>query len=140
MEMQFSRPSGIYITKDDTIYVADSESGPDTGARERPGWTKGIRIGSAKDGKVFAFIQDMEPDTPDHSGAEGLGVDDEGNVYGAVVRRKMLEKQHPELSRCGYSEPFLLSSPRSRFGLRMRRFPAPALAGGTLRGISNFAG
>jgi sugar lactone lactonase YvrE len=89
---QFSRPSGIYITKDDTIYVADSESGPDTGARERPGWTKGIRIGSAKDGKVFAFIQDMEPNTPDHSGAEGLGVDDEGNVYGAVVRRKMLEK------------------------------------------------
>ena len=34
---QFGRPSGIYITKDDTIYVADSESGPDTGAHELPG-------------------------------------------------------------------------------------------------------
>ena len=37
---QFGRPSGIFITKDDTIYVADSESGPDTGANERPGWKK----------------------------------------------------------------------------------------------------
>ena len=93
---QFSRPSGIYITKDDTMYVADSESGPDTGARERPGWTKGIRIGSAKDGSLFAFIEDMEPATRDHSGAEGLGVDADGNVYGAVVRRKMLEKHIPK--------------------------------------------
>lgn len=33
---QFGRPSGIFITKDDTIYVADSESGPDTGAHELP--------------------------------------------------------------------------------------------------------
>ena len=49
---QFGRPSGISITKDDTIYVADSESGPDTGAHELPGIKKGIRIGSAKDGTV----------------------------------------------------------------------------------------
>jgi NHL repeat-containing protein len=89
---QFGRPSGIYITKDDTIYVADSESGPDQGANEIPGWNKGIRIGSAKTGKVTAFIEDMEPLTRDHSGAEGVGVDAEGNVYGAVVRRKMLER------------------------------------------------
>ena len=46
---QFGRPSGIFITKDDTIYVADSESGPDTGAHELTGIKKGIRIGSAKD-------------------------------------------------------------------------------------------
>jgi DNA-binding beta-propeller fold protein YncE len=89
---QFGRPSGIYITKDDTIYVADSESGPDTGAHELMGTRKGIRIGSAKDGKVTAFIEDMESTTPDHSGAEGLGVDAQGNVYGAVVRRQMLER------------------------------------------------
>jgi len=89
---QFGRPSGIYITKDDTIYVADSESGPDTGAHELSGIKKGIRIGSAKDGSVFAFIEDMESTTPDHSGAEGLGVDAQGNVYGAVVRRQMLER------------------------------------------------
>jgi sugar lactone lactonase YvrE len=85
---QFGRPSGIFITKDDTMYVADSESwGPD-----EPGWKKGIRIGSAKDGKVTAFIEDMESTTTEHSGAEGVGVDESGNVYGAVVRRQMLEK------------------------------------------------
>jgi sugar lactone lactonase YvrE len=89
---QFGRPSGIFITKDDAIYVADSESGPDTGARELMGIRKGIRIGSAKDGSVTAFIEDMEPTTPDHSGAEGVGVDAQGNVYGAVVRRQMLER------------------------------------------------
>ena len=49
---QFGRPSGISITRDDTIYVTDSESGPDTGARELPGIKKGIRIGSAKTGVV----------------------------------------------------------------------------------------
>jgi hypothetical protein len=89
---QFSRPSGIYITKDDTMYVADSESGPDTGAHELTGIRKGIRIGSAKDGTVTAFIEDMESTRADHSGAEGLGVDSQGNVYGAVVRRQMLER------------------------------------------------
>jgi len=85
---QFGRPSGIAITRDDTIYVADSESwGPD-----QPGWKKGIRIGSAKDGSVKYFIEDMESTTTEHSGAEGVGVDADGNVYGAVVRRQMLEK------------------------------------------------
>jgi len=89
---QFGRPSGIYITADDTIYVADSESGPDTGAHELMGIKKGIRIGSAKDGRVASFIEDMESTRGDHSGAEGLGVDAQGNVYGAVVRRQMLER------------------------------------------------
>ena len=88
---QFGRPSGIWIGKDDTMYVADSESyGPD-----EPGWKKGIRIGSAKDGSVKYFIEDMESTTIEHSGAEGVGVDAEGNVYGAVVRRQMLEKHIP---------------------------------------------
>ena len=89
---QFGRPSGIFIAADDTIYVTDSESGPDTGAHELPGIKKGIRIGSAKDGSVTAFIEDMESTTADHSGAEGVGVDASGNVYGAVVRRQMLER------------------------------------------------
>jgi DNA-binding beta-propeller fold protein YncE len=89
---QFGRPSGIFITKDDTIYVTDSESGPDTGAHELTGIKKGIRIGSAKDGTVTAFIEDSESTTPDHSGAEGVGVDASGNVFGAVVRRQMLER------------------------------------------------
>lgn len=89
---QFGRPSGIFITPDDKIYVADSESGPDTGAGELMGIKKGIRIGSAIDGTVTEFIEDMEPLRDDHSGAEGVGVDANGNVYGAVVRRQMLER------------------------------------------------
>ena len=72
--------------------MADSESGPDTGARELPGIKKGIRIGSARDGSVTAFIEDMESTRDEHSGAEGVGVDADGNVYGAVVRRQMLER------------------------------------------------
>jgi len=89
---QFGRPSGIFITSDDRLYVADSESGPDTGANELMGIMKGIRIGSAIDGTVTSFIEDMEPLTADHSGAEGVGVDSNGVVYGAVVRRQMLER------------------------------------------------
>jgi hypothetical protein len=85
---QFGRPSGIFIAKDDTMYVADSESwGPD-----EPGWKKGIRIGSATDGSLKYFIEDIESTTTEHSGAEGVGVDSDGNVYGGVVRRQMLEK------------------------------------------------
>ena len=89
---QFGRPSGIFITPDDKIYVADSESGPNTGAGELIGIKKGIRIGSAIDGTVTDFIEDMEPLRDDHSGAEGVGVDANGNVYDAVVRRQMLER------------------------------------------------
>ena len=70
---QFGRPSGIFIAKDDTMYVTDSESGPDTGAHELTGIRKGIRIGSAKDGKVTAVIDDSESTAPDHSGAEDDG-------------------------------------------------------------------
>ena len=40
------------------IYVADSESN----TKRNPGWKRGIRVGSAKDGKVTAFIPDPEPD------------------------------------------------------------------------------
>ena len=71
---QFGRPSGLFITKDDTLYVADSESY----GEDQPGWKKGIRIGSAKTGKITAFIEDQESTTSEHSGAEFVGVDSEG--------------------------------------------------------------
>lgn len=88
---QFGRPSGVYIDHTDTIYVADSESwGPDN-----PGWKKGIRIGSAKTGQVHYFLEDIESRDFAHSGAEGVGVDSLGNVYGGVVRRQMLERHEP---------------------------------------------
>ena len=81
---QFGRPSGIAITADDTIYVADSESGPDTGAHELPGIKKGIRIGSAQRRHGHArSSRTWNRPRADHSGAEGVGVDAQGNVYGA---------------------------------------------------------
>ncbi len=89
---QFGRPSGVYVDHTDTIYVADSESwGPDN-----PAWKKGIRIGSAKTGQVHYFLEDIESRDFAHSGAEGVGVDTFGNVYGGVVRRQMLERHEPQ--------------------------------------------
>jgi sugar lactone lactonase YvrE len=87
---QFSRPSGIYIDRNDILYVADSESNSKT----NPGWKRGVRIGSAKDGKVTAFIPDPEPD-PEKvvtSAAEGVAADAQGNVYGAEVGSRALKK------------------------------------------------
>lgn len=87
---QFGRPSGIFIDKHDLIYVADSESRNDN----HPGWKRGIRVGSVKDGSVIAFIPDPEPDS-DHkptSGAEGVATDSNGNIYGAEVGPKDLIK------------------------------------------------
>ena len=87
---QFSRPSGIYIDKNDVLYVGDSESNDKT----NPGWKRGIRVGSARDGKVTAFIPDPEPD-PEKvvtSGSEGVAADARGNVYGAEVGPRALKK------------------------------------------------
>jgi len=88
---QFGRPSGIFIDKDDTMYVADSESTDQPGYGYNPGCKRGIRIGSAKDGKVTAFIPDPAP-KGGSSAAEGVAVDHEGNVYGAEVGPMDLKK------------------------------------------------
>ena len=107
---QFSRLSGIFI-KDDIIYGADSESGSVNPPHYM--WKRGIRIGSARDGKVTAFIPD-----PSHQGltyemvdgkvvakmadggkppggtlaAEGVAVDAQGNIYGAEVGPRKLQR------------------------------------------------
>jgi sugar lactone lactonase YvrE len=87
---QFSRPSGLYIDKNDVLYVADSESNK----ARHPGWKRGIRIGSVKDGKVWSFIPDPEsnPDTAATSAAEGVAADAKGNVYGAEVGPRALKR------------------------------------------------
>lgn len=85
MWTQFSRPSGIYIDKNDVIYVTDSESTDKEGYGHHPGWKRGIRIGNARDGSVTAFIPDPSPGTAITSGAEGIAADEQGHVYGAEV-------------------------------------------------------
>jgi DNA-binding beta-propeller fold protein YncE len=109
---QFSRLSGIAIDpRTDTLYGADSESGsvnPPHGA-----WKRGMRIGSARDGKVRYFIPDPSGEgvtfamvdgkavlkradgTPGPGGthaAEGVAVDLQGNIYGAEVGPKKVQK------------------------------------------------
>jgi streptogramin lyase len=79
---QFGRPSGLFIDKNDIIYVTDSESN----MAQNPGFRRGIRIGSVKDGKVTAFIPDPDP-AKEGTGAaantwgEAVAADDAGNVY-----------------------------------------------------------
>ena len=87
---QFSRPSGIYIDKNDTIYVADSES--ESATKSHDGWKRGIRIGSAKDGSVTAFIPDPVEKSNTTSAAEGVAADAAGNIYGAEVGPKRMMK------------------------------------------------
>lgn len=90
---QFGRPSGLFIDDDDILYVADSESN----YRRNPGWKRGIRIGSVTDGFVDAFIPDPEPNQNESgtSGAEGVAVDADGNVYGAEVGPRQVVKYVP---------------------------------------------
>jgi sugar lactone lactonase YvrE len=61
---QFGEASGLYITKDDTLYVTDWQD------------KKAIFIGSAKDGSIKTKIEGLTL-------AEGLTVDVDGNIYGA---------------------------------------------------------
>ncbi len=85
---QFGRPSGIYIDPHDVMYVADSESRDGApGYGYDPGTRRGIRIGDARNGDVYAFIPDTHeypyPASLGSSSAEGVTADAMGNVYGA---------------------------------------------------------
>ncbi len=64
---QFGSPSGIYISPDDVLYVADLGAG--------------IRIGSAKDGTVTDFIQAPGFGSGPVRVAESVTVDSRGNIY-----------------------------------------------------------
>jgi sugar lactone lactonase YvrE len=85
---QFGRPSGVYISKDDTLYSVDSQSD----AMTNPGVKRGIRIGSAKDGSVKIFIPDLNTD-PAIALAEGVSADAKGDIiYAAGVSSMALHK------------------------------------------------
>ena len=75
---QFGSPSGIFITPDDMLYVADLAAG--------------IRIGSARDGSVLAFIRAPTSDSGSVRVAESVAVDAQGNVYaGENAGRKLMK-------------------------------------------------
>jgi sugar lactone lactonase YvrE len=79
---QFGRPSGLFIDKNDILYVTDSESN----MAQNAGFKRGVRIGSVKDGKVTAFIPDPAPakegtGADSNSWGESVAADDAGNVY-----------------------------------------------------------
>jgi len=77
----FGRISGVFITEDDRLYAIDSESSPSS----HPNWMNGVRIGSASEDWVTAFIPPFPADTRPYQGAagEGVAVDADGNVYAA---------------------------------------------------------
>ena len=90
---QFSRLSGIYIDQNDVLYGVDSESNQSQG---RGDITRGIRIGSAQTGEVWAFI----PDPADanngplrgSSGGEGVVADVDGIIYTAEVGPRAVKR------------------------------------------------
>jgi streptogramin lyase len=121
---QFGKPCDLYIDKNDTLYVVDSDSngglwswkyssvGQNTSISSlyrvprltdvgtpNPAFIQGIRIGSAKDGVVRAFI-------PPHMGVEGptsiperVTADAMGNVWLSDARTSEVRKytKKPEL-------------------------------------------
>jgi sugar lactone lactonase YvrE len=85
---QFGMPGGLAIDSHDILYVSDSLSG----SARHPDWTRGIRIGSVSDGRVTAFIPDPTPNAEPITAAESLAVDADGNIFGALVPARRLQK------------------------------------------------
>ena len=89
---QFSRLSGIYIDADDVLYGVDSESNE---ARGRAQWRRGIRIGSARTGEVWAFIPDQTDRTQlTSTGGEGIVADRDGIIFSAEVGNRNVKRYH----------------------------------------------
>ncbi len=71
------------------IYTGDSESSE----KVHPGWQRGIRIGSLKDGKVTMFVPPhATPGSPEGAMGEGIAVDAAGNIYTAEAQLRGVTK------------------------------------------------
>ena len=70
---QFGRPSGIFISNDDQLFVADSQSEADI----NPGFEMGIYYGSAVDGTLEGYIGDIL--------TESVVEDEDGNLFSGLV-------------------------------------------------------
>ena len=76
---QFGRPSGIHVSADDTLYVADSQSTEEI----NPGFEMGIYFGSAVSGSVEGFIGDIL--------TESVANTPEGNLFSGLVAGRGLQ-------------------------------------------------
>lgn len=76
---QFSRISGLFIDRSDTLYAIDSESN----ATRHPGWKTGVRIGTTREDKVVAFVPGHQTKNVEGAAGEGVAVDRDGNIYAA---------------------------------------------------------
>ena len=85
---EFSRVSGLTIDRNDLIYAADSESD----GKRHPGWRRGIRAGSVKDGKVTIVIPPHQTEGPDGAAGEGIAIDAAGNIFAAEATVRGLTK------------------------------------------------
>jgi DNA-binding beta-propeller fold protein YncE len=112
---QFGQPSGLWIDKEDTLYVVDeqSEDSPGLDTIHYPanlGCKRGVRIGSAKTGRVDYLVPLPPWQGPDegrvprfigqppredwiHTAViEGLAVDSRGAIYGGATQDKTIYK------------------------------------------------
>ena len=97
---QFGRPSGR-LHRPQRHHL---RSRSPVEAKNNPGFRPGIRIGSAKDGKVTAFIPALGPEEKPTSTTEGIVVDAAGNLYAgetgseefAEVREEMKQTKPQE--------------------------------------------
>jgi sugar lactone lactonase YvrE len=86
---EFGRTSGLAIDANDVIYTADSESTE----RVHPGWQRGVRVGSLKDGKVTIFVPaHAVPNSADGAMGEGIAIDAAGNVFTAEAQLRGITK------------------------------------------------
>ena len=83
---QFSRPSGVYIDKNDVIYVADSESGSVNKAHGSGSAASGSA--APRTARSRAFIPDPDENATTTSAAEGVTADAKGDIFGAEVGPK----------------------------------------------------
>ncbi len=89
----WGRPSGIRI-HGDTLYAVDSESRAVEGEYGyNPGWYRGIYVGTL-DGTITDFIPDPSP-TGGTSFPEGIGIGDDGVIWGLSVGDQMVYKFTP---------------------------------------------
>lgn len=84
----FGRVSGLAIDRNDVIYTTDSESTE----KVHPGWLRGIRIGSLRDGMVTMFIPAHKADNPEGAMGEGIAIDAAGNLYSAEAQLRGVTK------------------------------------------------